>query len=53
MPSMKATTMPTPPPFGVGVRCALRASGVSMMRTDIIAATTIAETNANPPQNAR
>jgi hypothetical protein len=45
--------MPTPPPFGVGRSCALRASGVSITRTAIIARTIPAEQKANITANAR
>ena len=49
-PTRNATTMPTPPPLGVGRSCALRASGVSITRIAIMARTTTADSTAIPAE---
>ena len=53
MPTRKATTTPTPPPFGTGCACAFRASGRSIGPHAIIDRTTTADSPAIAIKNPR
>ena len=53
MPARKAAIMPTPPPFGGGCACELRAVGWSRVPSAIMRRTMLAESRARMPAKSR
>src|ERR1700759_834381 len=53
MPARKVTTMPTPPPFGVGSWCAFRSPGESISRAEIMMRTITADSRTRTKARPR